>query len=131
LWHRKYVDWTAGQLIGRQEGSDREVDFAKQAAVYGLYAANNELVYVGQAGRGCLYNRLRNHALEDDLFCLWKRFSWFGFYSPEQLGRSQVEDIVVTRLALKDALDAIESIAIYLALPRYNLRRETGFQHVA
>ncbi len=34
-------------------------------------------------------------------------------------------------VSLEEALNTIESIGIYLALPRYNRRWETGFGHVA
>jgi hypothetical protein len=133
LWHRKYVDWKRRSLPGLPEdGEGGEVDFADQSGIYGLYAANNECIYIGQAGRGeCgLYDRLKTHALEDHLFCLWERFTWFGFYSPVQIRKGDFKDIVAEALELTEALDTIESIGIYLAMPRYNRRYESGFGNV-
>jgi len=77
-----------------------------------------------------LFERLRDHAIEDDLFCLWQRFTWFGFFTPEQIGNEDYDGPVAESLTLKDALNMIESVAIHLAMPRHNLRKECGFSDV-
>src|SRR5262245_60155409 len=134
MWHRRYVDWRRRRLAGiPDEGYGCEVNFADQSGIYGLYAANHECIYIGQAGRGesGLYDRLRTHALDDHLFCFWERFTWFGFYSPEQLRNGTYDDPIARAVTLAEALDTIESVGIYLALPRFNRRYETGFTEVA
>ena len=54
MWHRKYVDWSRRQLLGVSEdgGSEAEIDFANQSAIYGLYDDSGHCIYVGQAGKG-------------------------------------------------------------------------------
>src|SRR5712691_5400879 len=134
MWHRRHVGWGRRWLAGLpEEGKGDEVDFANQSGIYGLYAANHECIYIGQAGRGDsgLYDRLKTHALEDHLFCFWERFTWFGFFSPAQLHNGQCEDPVAEAVTLAEALDTIESIGIYLALPRFNRRYGTGFNGVS
>jgi hypothetical protein len=135
MWHRRYVDWNRRTLFGRPEqGKGIEVDFADQSAIYGLYSAAQECVYIGQAGKGesvCLYDRLKTHALDDHLFCFWERFTWFGFYSPEQLRNGDFDDPIATTVTLSDALSILESVGIYLALPRFNRRWGTDFDKVA
>lgn len=131
MWHRRYVDWRQRNLFGwPEEGKGTAVDFADQSAIYGLYSPNQECVYIGQAGSGeskSLYDRLWDHARKDHLFCFWKRFTWFGFYSPEQLLNDNFDDPVATDITLKEALDTLESVGTYLALPRFNRRWGTGF----
>jgi len=134
MWHRRYVDWNRHRLAGLPEvGQGDEVDFADQSGIYGLYAANHECIYIGQTGRSDsgLYDRLKTHALDDHLFCFWERFTWFGFYSPEQLRNSKFYDPVATAVTLAEALNTIESVGIYLALPRFNRRYEAGFNGVS
>jgi hypothetical protein len=134
MWHRRYVDWERRRLAGLpEEGQGCEVNFADQSGIYGLYTANHECIYIGQTDRGAsgLYDRLRTHALDDHLFCFWKRFTWFGFYSPAQLRNGTYDDPVAAAVTLAEALDTIESVGIYLALPRFNRRYENGFTKVS
>jgi len=131
MWHRRHINWNRRELFGRpEEGGGDAVNFADQSAIYGLYSPNLECVYIGQAGSGksnALYDRLRDHAVNDHLFCFWERFTWIGFYSPEQLRNKDFDDPIATDITLKEALDALESVATYLALPRFNRRWGTGF----
>ncbi len=134
MWSRWHVDWTLRRLLGKpEEGGNGEVDFANQAGIYGLFNANHECVYVGQVGRGerGLYDRLMDHAIEDELFCFWERFTWFGVYSTSQLLRSEFPDRIAECVTLPEALNTIETICIYLTLPRFNRRWETGFDKVS
>ena len=135
MWHRRHVDWGLRRLVGLpEEGKGGEVNFADQSGIYGLYAANHECIYIGQAGKGessGLYDRLKTHALEDHLFCFWERFTWFGFYSPEQLRKGNCDDPIAEDVNLAEALDTMESVGIYLALPRFNRRYESGFVGVS
>jgi hypothetical protein len=134
MWHRRYVDWGQRRLVGvPEEGKGDAVDFVDQSGIYGLYAANHECIYIGQTGRGesGLYDRLKAHALDDHLFCFWERFTWFGFYSPVQLRTGTYDDLVAEAVTLAEALNMIESVGIYLALPRFNRRYEIGFTGVS
>jgi len=86
------------------------------------------------SGRGessGLFDRLKTHTLEDHLFCFWERFTWFGFYLPEQLISGNYDDPIAKDVNLAEALDTIESVGIYLALPRFNRRYESGFGAVS
>jgi hypothetical protein len=134
LWHRKYIDWTRRRLVGLDESNSKgsEVNFAYQSGIYGLYDSNHNCIYIGQAGKGedGLFDRLKAHALDDHLFCFWERFTWFGFYSPEQLRNNDYPDSLAKSVILEGALNTIESVSIYLALPRFNRRYESGFDGV-
>jgi hypothetical protein len=134
MWNRNYVDWSKRKLLGVSEnGGDDQENFADQSAIYGLYYVSQTCVYIGQAGKGetsCLFERLRAHALDDHLFCFWERFTWFGLYSAEQLKQNDWFDPLVSSLSAADALNNLESIATYLALPRFNRRFGSGFEYV-
>lgn len=135
MWNREYVDWTSGELLGTAEegGARKTVNFADQSAIYGLFDSNHRCVYVGQAGGGetsALYDRLRSHALDDSLFCLWQRFTWFGFYSAKDLENGKFADPIAASVSLATVLNEFETVGFYLALPRHNLRSENGFAHV-
>ncbi len=107
----------------REDGGKEEINFADQSGIYALYDAGHRCIYVGQAGRGeqsCLYDRLLVHACEDELFCFWKRFTSFGFYSETHLSKGEFADPITEAVSLEQALNAFESVATYLALPRFN-----------
>ena len=136
MWHRKYIDWNNRELIGypeklRSYGKDRgkKEDFAEQAAVYALYNNNNECVYVGQAGKGeksALFDRLKEHALDDELFCLWERFTWYGFYSVDALIKNTekaYDDEFDVETDINELMNVMESLLIRTSLPRYNFSR--------
>jgi len=134
MWHRKHVDSGKRWLGGSPErGKGDEEDFSDQSAVYGLYSGNHECIYIGQAGSresSALFDRLKAHALDDRLFCLWERFTWFGFYRPDQLKNEDWDDPIAKDVYVVEALDTLESVGIYLALPRFNRRYESGFRDV-
>ena len=65
------------------------------------------------------------------MFCFWERFTWFGFYSPVQLSKNAFEDPITNGVTLAELLDTVESVGIYLALPRFNRRYGSGFEEVA
>jgi len=128
MWHRKYVDWQQGaELIGHSERDDnKRVDFSYQAGIYALYNQNLNCIYVGQAGRGeykGLYHRLKDHT-EDQLFCMWERFTWFGFYSTDTLKKGydgafdQEYDI---KTNVNELMNVIESLMIRTYRPTFNL----------
>lgn len=132
MWHRKYVDWYGKSLVGYSEKDDLCVDFAYQAGIYALYNQNAECIYVGQAGRGDetgLFHRLRTHALDDDLFCMWERFSWYGFYSLETIKNSDDEEFECEfkcgiHSDIDELMNVIESMIIRTHRPPFN--KSTG-----
>lgn len=129
MWHRQFVDWKKRKLIGYPEkGNADAIDFADQAAIYGLYDRNNICVYIGQAGSGeksGLYDRLKDHT-ENYLFCMWERFSWYGFYSEaifgieESLKARRFEAEYKKETNINEIMTTIETIAIHLMLPKHN-----------
>jgi hypothetical protein len=127
MWHRKYINWDSGaDIIGYSEVDDKSVNFAYQAGIYLLYDHNFECVYVGQAGRGentGLYHRLQQHVQDDYLFCVWERFSWFGFYSIEALQKGNDEAFnkeYKIHINVNKLMDVIESMIIRVHRPRFN-----------
>lgn len=130
MWHRKYVGWKKRELIGHPEkDSGPPVDFANQAAIYGLYDRNNQCIYIGQAGSGeksGLYDRLKAHT-EDYIFCMWERFSWYGFYD-EDIFKIEKEAVKARRFEaefkkatnINEIMTTIETVAIHLTLPKHN-----------
>jgi len=128
MWHRKYVDWDKICLGGYSEKDDSFVDFAYQAGIYALYNQNADCIYVGQAGRGennGFFHRLRCHALEDELFCMWERFSWYGFYSVETIKKHENrayenEFKKGINTDINELMNVIESMIIRIHTPRFN-----------
>jgi hypothetical protein len=127
MWHRKYVDWQHDyKLIGYPErGKERPVDFAYQAGIYVLYNHNADVLYVGQAGRGettGLYHRLKDHT-NDELFCLWERFTWFGFYSVDVIengSASAFNENIDVSTDVNELMNVIESLIIRVHRPPFN-----------
>jgi hypothetical protein len=116
MWHRKYIDWEGKrELIGYPEiGKGGGVNFANQAAIYALYDRNFQCIYVGQVGKGetvGLFDRLRDHT-HDDLFCMWERFSWFGFYSANSIDKETYNDEFDITTNVNELMNVIESLII-------------------
>ena len=128
MWHRKYVDWEKISLKGYSEDDNEEIDFSYQAGIYSLYNQNFDCIYIGQAGRGDntgLFHRLKTHAVVDELFCMWERFSWFGFYSTETVKsgsdeayKEEFDKLVDTNI--NELMNVIESMIIRIHNPRFN-----------
>lgn len=125
MWHRKYVNWQSGNdLIGVcEQGEKQPINFAYQTGIYSLYNHNLECIYIGQAGSGentGLYHRLKEHAINDYLFCAWERFSWFGFYACEALLKDQYEGEFNVKTNINKLLDTFETLAIQIIQPHFN-----------
>lgn len=130
MWHRKYVNWQSGRkLIGTPEaGKGDRVDFANQAGIYVLYDKNMQPIYVGQAGKGetkGLYDRLKDHT-EDELFCAWERFTWFGFYSKEAIN-AKCDDEFEICTDVNELMNIVESIIVRVWKPSFN--KSSGCLH--
>ncbi len=126
MWHRKYVNWENRQLTGILEGGDRKVDFADQSGIYVLYH-DIDPVYIGLAGteeNSALYDRLRTHTT-DRLFCMWARFSWYGFYSADVLETQRWDNNFKVATDVNELMTVMESLLIRICEPRFNLSRGT------
>ncbi len=124
MWHRKYVDWSKRELNGIHGNGQTPVNFANQSAVYALYDCNNVCIYIGQAGSGdnsALYDRLKAHALNDRLFCLWERFSWFGFYTADAMKEKEWDSQWEINTDIKNIMNVMEAVAINVSRPNYNM----------
>lgn len=105
-----------------EKGGGDPLDFADQAGIYGLYDRNNQCIYIGQAGRGeksGLYDRLKDHT-DDYLFCMWERFSWYGFYSTDVLLSGEYNAKYNIETDIDKIMTTIETVAIHLTLPKHN-----------
>jgi hypothetical protein len=126
FWHRRYVNWQNDrQLVGVSESSPgKPVNFEDQAAIYALYDKEFKCIYVGQAGsretKG-LYDRLKDHAIDDYLFCRWERFSWWGFYSLENLERQDYDKQFKISTDVNEIMDMVESMIIRVNPPTLNM----------
>lgn len=134
MWHRKYVDWQSGaELIGIPErGSGAKVNFADQAAIYALYDHNYKCLYVGQVGRGetkGLYHRLKDH-VNDYLFCMWERFSWYGFYSKKSLATESFKNEFKINTDVNKLMNIIETITIHIHFPLFNRSMGSGISKI-
>ena len=135
FWRADRVFWGSGrgsakgQLLGREEGSNKDpVDFRDQIGIYALYN-NFELVYIGQVGAkteaknpgGTLLTRLRAHRV-GRFSERWDRFSWFGLRdvvksSDKELTDPRKANLSVTRGQI---LNLFEAVGIALSEPRLN-----------
>jgi hypothetical protein len=77
-WERGKVVWVSKpRLFGRTHPKADRVDLAGQKGVYLLYDDRGVVVYVGQATKQSIGQRLSQHT-SDRLTGRWRKFSWFG-----------------------------------------------------
>ncbi len=127
-WNRELVHWkTNPNLLGIQTQGALEVNFQSQIGIYLLHDAR-ETIYVGQAIKQTLGERLRQHTV-DRLNGRWDRFSWFGFYPVKDDG--SLESIKsTTELSMKDLGDLLEAILIESIEPRQNRKQGDQFSGI-
>lgn len=122
MWHRKYVNWNKSHLIGYSESGDEEMDFRYQAGIYVLYGKDYEIIYIGQAGKGensGLFKRIKDHT-QDEMFCMWERFSWYGFYSKSALKKDDYGEEFTFECDVNEIMNVIEALLIRVNLPKFN-----------
>ena len=131
FWSRQLVDWGApgrggaGSILGYRMDQRRpkKVDFRDQIAIYVLFTADREVVYVGQTGSGTqrLFHRLRHHS-RAGLRDRWTNFSWLGLRAVNQNGRLSEYQQPNSKCKgpNQNALDEIESVLLQLFEPRLN-----------
>lgn len=134
LWEKQYLyrgrGRNKGHLIGiSRSDKDQLVDFREQIGVYALYDKNEQIIYIGQAGKGQngLFNRLKQHQT-DRLWNRWEYFSWVGFYPvSDEIGDNGAHKLVISEpndqisdYRFSDALKEVEAVLIELVEPKLN-----------
>ena len=117
-WKRDHVHWSSNpRLFGRTHPKADRVNLAGQQGVYLLYDDNGIVVYVGQAVKQSLGQRLAKHT-SGRLTGRWRRFSWFGIRPVREngkLGRAIPGTITPARL-----ISTLEGLLIEALEPRQN-----------
>lgn len=128
-WNPEIVYWgapgagNAGELKGKiKDGGTYAIDFWKAK---GIYVLHNEFhpIYVGKAFGTMLGPRLRNH-LADRLAGRWDMFSWFSISAP-RFSKGDVSQPGTRILSPETITDTLEALAILIADPALNRKRET------
>ncbi len=124
-WDRKLVEWKSKpHLYGIQLQGATEVNFQSQIGIYMLHDSR-ETIYVGQAIKQSLGERLRQHTI-DRLSGRWDRFSWFGFYPVKNDG-SLDQKFKLPELQIEEMGDFIEALFIEALEPRQNRKQGNQF----
>ena len=117
-WQRNDVYWASKpRLLGRTHPKADRVDLAGQQGVYLLYDQDGVVVYVGQATKQSIGQRLAQHT-KDRLRGRWQRFSWFGIRPVDEdgsLGLVTAGTITPARL-----ISTLEALLIEALEPRQN-----------
>jgi hypothetical protein len=129
-WNPEVVDWGSpgagnqGELIGMVKRKKRSYPINFWNA-YGVYVLHHEFsaVYVGKAAATRLGMRLRNH-LTDRHAGRWDMFSWFSL-SKIRITQRDVSDPGTRYLTQATVNDTLEALAILIADPKLNRRRES------
>lgn len=120
-WKRNHVIWKSvgTKIYGKQvESSKTIVDFSEQRGIYLLHD-NHNVVYVGEASRQPIVNRLNQHT-KGKKSIRWDRFSWFGFLGVADDG--SLLSVNESDFKLESVIKAIEGILIECLEPRLNMR---------
>ena len=129
-WNPDTVDWGSrgrgqgGRLRGkvRKYGATHEINFWDAKGIYVLYG-DFKAVYVGKTDATRLGPRLRNH-LTDRFAGRWDMFSWFAT-STVVATEERVRDPGTRRVEPGSAINTLEALAILIADPALNRKRET------
>lgn len=130
LWNPDTVDWgkqgpgNRGTLKGKIKRNRRThtIDFWEAQGLYVLHA-DFKAVYVGKADSKRLGPRLRDH-LVDRFAGRWDMFSWFSL-STVAITHHGVRAPGVRQIEAKTLNDTLEALAILVADPALNRKRET------
>jgi len=117
-WKRDRVRWvTKPRLFGRTQPKADRVDLAGQRGVYLLYDENGVVVYVGQAAKQSIGQRLAQHTL-DRLTGRWQRFSWFGIRPVAEDGK--LGSVAAGTITPEKLISTLEALLIEALEPRQN-----------
>jgi hypothetical protein len=130
FWNPDIVNWgkagrgNAGQLSGKVKinGQSHTIDFWEAIGIYVLHD-QFQPVYVGKAIGTCLGPRLRHH-LSDRFAGRWDMFSWYSL-STINTTNPGLRDPGTRQVNPKTLVDTLEALAIGVADPPLNRRRET------
>ena len=128
-WDRKLVHWrsTTPELFRVQKVGATNVNFKNQIGIY-LIHDSSETIYIGQAIKQPLGQRLRKHTT-DRHGVRWDRFSWFGFY-PIKENLELEENLDLSNITINDFGDMLEEILIENIEPRQNRKQGNQFDGI-
>ena len=136
FWNPDIVEWgkkgpgNKGTLPGTGKWDNEttiEVDVWRQHGIYVLHD-DFKSVYVGHAYDQPIGKRLRDH-LTDRHAGRWDMFSWYGVYSIKKDGTLRFGKM--RQMSLETSIKSIEALAIYIADPPLNRRREVFERAIA
>lgn len=129
LWNPDIIDWGGGgagggKLIGNivRNGNKHEIDFWEAKGIYVLHS-DYKSIYVGKAFGTSIGSRLRDH-LTDRHAGRWDMFSWYSISRP-RITQGDVSQPGQRQLAPETVINTLEALAILIADPALNRRRET------
>ena len=117
-WKRDDVYWSSNpRLLGRTHPKADRVNLAGQHGVYLLYDENGVVVYVGQAAKQSIGQRLAQHT-SDRLTGRWQRFSWFGIRPVGDNGK--LDRVAAGTITPERLISTLEALLIEALEPRQN-----------
>lgn len=117
-WERDRVIWVGKpRLLGRTHPKADRVDLADQKGVYLLYDDGGVVVYVGQATKQSIGQRLSQHTA-DRLTGRWRRFSWFGIRPVTENGK--LNPVAAGTITPAQLISTLEALLIEALEPRQN-----------
>ena len=130
LWNPDIIDWGSrgagnkGKLEGkiRVDNSNKIVDCWDAEGIYVLYD-NFKSIYVGKAFKTSMGKRLRDH-LTDRLVGRWDMFSFYST-SHYRKTKNDLKPAATGRLNPETIINTLEALAILIADPALNRKRET------
>lgn len=117
-WDRDRVLWARKpRLLGRTHPKADRVDLADQKGVYLLYDDSGMVVYVGQATKQSIGQRLSQHTA-DRLTGRWHKFSWFGIRPVTENGT--LNPVAAGTITPAQLISTLEALLIEALEPRQN-----------
>ena len=117
-WERHRVNWAGKpRLFGRSHPKADRVNLAGQYGVYLLYDEYRKVVYVGQAAKQPIWQRLAQHS-SGRLTSRWNRFSWFGIRPVAEDGK--LGDVSTGTITPQRLISTLEALLIEALEPRQN-----------
>ena len=129
FWNREQVLWkTSPDLFGVQQIGANPINLNEQIGIYLLHDGR-EVIYVGQAIGQTITQRLFQHTL-DRFSGRWDRFSWFGFYSVDDSGKTMKFNETERTIKLTDIADTLEAVLVESLEPRQNRKKGNTFSGI-
>ena len=129
LWNPDIIEWGgagagAGKLFGniKYKRAKRQINFWEAKGIYVLHS-DYKSIYVGKAFSTSIGSRLRDH-LTDRHAGRWDMFSWYSVSSP-RFTQQDVSQPGQRQLKPQTVINTLEALAILIADPALNRRRET------